>query len=68
MTADSRTPPSDGLWPVAGSWEGYAVLSDCHGNSPGHRAVLEDNDRAGITNVLSLGDARAFRSPGRSQT
>ena len=40
--------------PVA---DGYAILSDCHGNSPALHAVLEDVDRRGFRNILFLGDA-----------
>ena len=34
-----------------------AFISDCHGNTPGLRAVLEDIERLGFENIYFLGDA-----------
>lgn len=35
----------------------WAVIADCHGNSLALRAVLDDIDRRGISDVVNLGDS-----------
>jgi predicted phosphodiesterase len=37
-----------------------AIISDIHGNYPALKAVLEDADRLGCTNIISLGDVAGY--------